>query len=94
MVCRGKIGSVLFLSIVTVGCSLFLSALVLALTRRWLKKVDGGSLGVNSGGLGVNSCGLGVNSGGLDVVNGSLARWRRLNNLYGGVLGWWSPPQR
>ncbi|WZZ54582.1 hypothetical protein YC2023_054689 [Brassica napus] len=31
MVCRGKIGSVLLLSIVTVGCSLFLSTLVLAL---------------------------------------------------------------
>ncbi|KAF3520721.1 hypothetical protein DY000_02060936 [Brassica cretica] len=59
--------------------------------KKWcykrLKKLDGGSIGVNNGGLGVNS-------GGLDIVNGSLARWRKLNKLYCGVLGWWSRPQR
>ena len=59
----------------------------LGLRRSRLKKLDGRGLGVNNGGLGVNS-------GGLDFVNGSLARWRRLNKLTCGVLGWWSPPQR
>ncbi|CAG7901781.1 unnamed protein product, partial [Brassica rapa] len=59
-----------------------------------LKKLDGRGLGVNNGGLSLDGRGLSVNNGGLDFVNGSLARWRRLNKLTCGVLGWWSPPQR
>ncbi|KAL0797195.1 hypothetical protein Bca101_068572 [Brassica carinata] len=65
--------------------SLSLHSLTVSLLggTRDLRKVYGGGLGVNNGGLGANN-------GGLDVVNCGLVRWRKLNNLYGGVLGWWS----